>query len=114
MNNNTKIIVFGLDNVLCQTENNDFLNAKPYEDRIALVNELYEKGYRIIIDSERGSNKLGSQIAELYKMTQEQLSHWNLQYTSLRLGVKYIADMYVDDRNMVWSDIEEYLEDQNG
>jgi len=42
--------VFDLDNTLCDTKKNEegnwnYLNAKPFTDRINKVNELYDNGH---------------------------------------------------------------------
>ena len=53
------IYVFDLDNTLCDTKkkedgNWDYLNAEPFNNRIKVVNDLYEKGNYIIIETARG------------------------------------------------------------
>lgn len=113
MNNYTKTIVIGLDGVLCQTEGIDYINSVPNEDRIEIVNELYEQNYEIIIDSDRGSDRLGGQVSEYYKLTQEQLSYWGVQYHKLRVGVKFKADVILDEKAVTWDYAEGFLDKES-
>ena len=88
------IYCFDLDNTLCKTEGNKYESAEPIFFRIKRVNELYEGGHRIIIDSARGcvSGK------DWKPFTEAQLKHWGLKYHELRTGVKFNADFFIDDK----------------
>ena len=73
--------------------------ALPHEDRIAKVNKLYNEGNTIYIETARGSeinNK--NNLALWKKMTERQLKEWGVKYHKLRIGVKLVADLYIDDR----------------
>ncbi len=88
-----------LDNTLCRTVKDKngkwkYFNASPYHDRIKKVNELWESGNRIIIETARGCN---SKI-NYYSETFDQLRSWGLKFHSLRTGVKFGADYYIDDK----------------
>jgi hypothetical protein len=87
------IYCFDLDNTLCKTVGENYLDAVPYEDRIDKVNKLGEKNY-IIIDTARGT-QTGTDWQ--YK-TEAQLKRWGLNYDSLRTGKKVYADYYIDDK----------------
>jgi FMN phosphatase YigB (HAD superfamily) len=91
--------VFDLDNTLCNTKkkedgNWDYLNAKPFEERIKIVNKLYNEGHYIIIETARGcvSKK------NWYEQTYNQLVLFGLQFNELRAGVKFNADYFIDDK----------------
>ena len=71
-----------------------YFDAQPYYDRIDRVNELWEAGNRIIIETARGCN---SKI-NYYEDTFDQLRSWGLKFDSLRTGVKFAADYYIDDK----------------
>lgn len=93
------IYVFDLDNTLCDTKkkedgNWDYLNALPFVDRINVVNDLYDKGNRIIIETARGcvSKK------NWYEQTYHQLISFGLKFHELRAGVKFNADFFIDDK----------------
>ena len=42
-----KIFCFDLDNTLCVTKKNDYINARPIKKNIDVVNKLYAKGFII-------------------------------------------------------------------
>lgn len=85
---------FDLDGTLCQTPGREYALARALPDRIAKVNALFDAGHTILIDSARGS-ATGRDWEEL---TLSQLGIWGVKYTELRTGVKFFADVYVDDR----------------
>jgi hypothetical protein len=93
------IYVFDLDNTLCDTKkkidgNWDYLNSEPFQDRIDVVNKLYDEGHKIIIETARGcvSKK------NWYEQTYHQLISFGLKFHELRAGVKFNADFFVDDK----------------
>lgn len=96
-----KIYVFDLDNTLCDTKkttsgNWDYLNARPLPDRINVVNELFNEGNYIIIETARGcvSKK------NWYEQTYNQLISFGLKFNELRTGVKFNADFFIDDKSI--------------
>jgi FkbM family methyltransferase len=96
---NKKIYLFDLDNTLCITEkkedgNWDYLNAKPIQDRINYVNDLFESGDKIIIETARGSVSKKN----WYEETHNQLVSFGLKFHELRTGVKYNFDISIDDK----------------
>jgi len=84
---------FDLDGTLCDTPGDDYRKAKPYRDRIRLVNSLYDSGHEIFIHTARGSTT----NIDWLDFTAKQLQEWGVKYTLLSLG-KPGADMYIDDR----------------
>ena len=70
--------------------------TQPYKDRINIVNSLYDEGHHIIIDTARGSG--ATKGKDWYDITKNQLDSWGLKYHELRTGVKFSADVYVDDK----------------
>jgi hypothetical protein len=91
--------VFDLDNTLCDTKKKEdgswnYLGAEPFEDRIQLVNKLFEEGNYIIIETARGcvSKK------NWYEQTYNQLVSFGLKFNELRAGVKFNADYFIDDK----------------
>ncbi len=90
----TQIYVFDLDGTLCETTGREYLSARPYLDRIAQVNALYDEGHTIIIDSARGAVT----TALWQKHTEEQLDRWGVKRHQTRTGKKIYGDVYVDDK----------------
>lgn len=91
--------VFDLDNTLCDTKKFpdgrwDYLGAKPFEKRIEKVNELYDQGHYIIIETARGSVSKKN----WYEETKNQLLNFNLKFHELRTGFKLNADFFIDDK----------------
>ena len=76
--------------------------AKPLNDRIAVVNNLYDEGNYITIDTARGSphptKAANEPKAEWETMTKRQLGEWGVKHHELRVGEKIHAYIYVDDR----------------
>lgn len=89
-----KIILFDLDNTLCNTEGNYYEAATPKQDRIDYVNKLYDDGHTIIIDTARGCVS----GRNWFYFTLEQLKGWGVKFHTLRTGVKFGADIFVDDK----------------
>jgi CMP-N,N'-diacetyllegionaminic acid synthase len=90
------IYCFDLDGTLCETQNNKYEESKPIEKRIKKVNELYDKGNIIIIDTARGcvSGK------NWWYFTADQLNKWGLKFHTLRTGIKFGADFFIDDKGI--------------
>ena len=89
------IFCFDLDGTLCDTNELDYGNAIPRPDYIKRVNQLYDAGHTIIIDTARGTT---SGIRWAAK-TKRQLKAWGLKFHQLRAGTKFYADVYIDDRS---------------
>ena len=93
------IYVFDLDFTICEPKKKsdggwDYLDAIPYSDRILKINELWKDGHTIIVDSARGQS--GDSI--IYDSTLKQLNEWGLKFHQLRIGGKFEADSYIDDK----------------
>jgi hypothetical protein len=96
------IYCFDLDETLCnwhitpEFPNGRAQDCTPKKDRIEQVNNLYDEGNTIIIETARGSRTGIDQ----FLMTKNQLEEWGVKYHQLRTGVKFYADVYVDDRGI--------------
>ena len=88
------IYCFDLDGTLCNTEGNNYSESSPKKDRIQIVNKLYDDGHTIIIDTARGcvSGK------NYFFFTMDQLKSWGVKFHTLRTGVKFGADLFIDDK----------------
>ena len=92
------VYCFDLDNTLCKTEclegRHRYLEATPIKERIAVVNQLYDQGHIILIETSRGC---GSGV-NWFQDTVKQLVGWGVRFHTVRAGVKFAADFYVDDK----------------
>jgi len=90
------IYCFDLDGTLCNTKGNNYAESSPKKDRIQVVNKLYDDGHTIIIDTARGcvSGK------NYFFFTMDQLKSWGVKFHTLRTGVKFGADLFIDDKGI--------------
>ena len=52
--------VFDIDNTLCYTNDSDYENSTPREERIKKVNALYDEGHTILLHTARGMGRSGN------------------------------------------------------
>tara|TARA_R110002051_G_scaffold292166_1_gene356805 strand:+ start:383 stop:685 length:303 start_codon:yes stop_codon:yes gene_type:complete len=88
------IYCFDLDGTLCTNTDGEYDLAKPYMSRIDTVNELFNNGNEIIIDTARGATT----GIDWLDITKKQLSDWGVKHHTLRVGGKLNADIFVDDK----------------
>ena len=90
------VYCFDLDGTLCNTDGNNYKDSTPKKKRIEIVNTLYEDGHTILIDTARGcvSGK------NYFFFTMEQLKSWGVKFHTLRTGVKFGADIFIDDKGI--------------
>ena len=112
-----KTICFDLDGCLCSQTDGDYRDAVPNQKAIAVVNRLFDKGYKIILNTARFMGRTGGNTREAhnqgYDLTKEQLKGWGVMYHELWLG-KPRTDIIVDDRAVFfvndWDLIEKDIE----
>lgn len=88
-------IFVDLDNTLCETEDSNYTESKPIEERIIKVNKLKDDGNKITIWTARGQTS-GIDYTEL---TKKQLTDWGIRYDKLLMG-KPSYDLYIDDKSV--------------
>ncbi len=92
------IYVIDLDGTLCDTKRSPegwrYLEAVPFPERIEKVNKLYDEGHTIIIETARGCTSGRSWLID----TIEQLKGFGLKFHTVRTGIKYGADYFIDDK----------------
>ena len=107
------IYCFDLDGTLCNTKGNNYAESSPKKEGIQIVNKLYQDGHTIIIDTARGcvSGK------NYFFFTMDQLKSWGVKFHTLRTGVKFGADLFIDDRNVGgfygWGEIYQLLSESD-
>ena len=87
------IYCFDIDGTICSITDGNYKEAKPFTDRIKLVNKLYETGSTIIYFTARGSTS----GIDWRAITEEQLSQWGVKYHELHLGKPHY-DVYIGDK----------------
>jgi hypothetical protein len=96
------ILCFDLDNVICETNNVKYKDAKPILKTIKIINKAYNSKFEILIFTGRFYGKCNGNLKEILKMdkglTKKQLKKWRVKYHSLIFG-KPVFDVYVDDKN---------------
>jgi len=109
------VYCFDIDGTLTQPHDSDPWNAVPRMDRIEKVNELYDDGCTIHLQTARGyissvkrypNDPQAQQRNADYLCrgrTEKQLEEWGVKYHSLYFG-KPRASTYIDDRG--WNDSE--------
>ncbi|KAK3985140.1 putative phosphatase [Cladorrhinum sp. PSN332] len=93
---------FDLDNTLVGVPeiSGDYSTCPPIDKNIRLVQQLYNAGHYIIIQTARRmrthKGNVGSVIADIGLVTLNQLAKYNIPYHDIHFGKPY-ADVYVDD-----------------
>ena len=96
-----KNYVFDIEGTICTNTDGKYEKARPFLERIALINELFDSGNKIFFLTARGmgrhNNDSSAAIEEFYDFTKNQLDSWGLKYHRLFLG-KPQGDIYIDDK----------------
>ncbi len=96
-----------IDGTICSpTIGRDYENAQPWQDRIDVINKLYDDGDYIIYFTARGMGRFAGDpdagakaSAILFELTKEQLDSWGCKYHELILGKPH-ADYFIDDKGI--------------
>jgi glycerol-3-phosphate cytidylyltransferase len=92
---------FDLDNTLCFTTENNYISCTPNNERIKIVNALYDSGNEITIFTARGMGTYKGNISKVYynlfELTKQQLIDWNIKHHNLILG-KPSYDLLICDK----------------
>jgi hypothetical protein len=99
------IYYIDIDGTICDQEiGRPYKLSKPYKERIAHFNALYDDGNEIHYYTARGSQSGVDYLEE----TLEQLASWGVKYTSANVGKPHY-DIWIDDKAQ---NVESYFEDQ--
>ena len=96
-----------IDGTICSpTIGRDYENEQPWQDRIDVINKLYDDGDYIIYFTARGMGRFAGDpdagakaSAILFELTKEQLDSWGCKYNELILGKPH-ADYFIDDKGI--------------
>jgi hypothetical protein len=104
------IIYVDVDNTICDTGSDcNYSISTPIKKNINKINELHDRGHRIIYWTGRGS---GTGL-DWFQLTLNQLNEWGCKYNELRMG-KPVYDIFIDDKNLNVKDfpiIDDYIND---
>ena len=99
---NRKKLCFNLYNTFCTTQKNLYINFKPKQKVIKLINQFYNESYYIKIFTSRYMDISNENIKEAkkrgFKLTKNQLKLWGVKYHDLIFG-KTSYDCYLDDKS---------------
>jgi hypothetical protein len=120
-----KTIAFDLDDVICTRHlkydylgPKKYLHCEPIRSNIEIVNDLYNKGYIIVVYTARGMTQFSGDVSkiysELYQITYDCLKTWEVEFHQLVMG-KISYDVLIDDKclnsnNITVDDIKKFLE----
>ena len=97
---------FDLDNTICTTKGRSYSKSKPRTEVIKLINNLYDQGHIIKINTARymGRNKDDIKRANKqgYLKTLKQLKKWKIKFNKFSIS-NLSADIYIDDRSYGYS-----------
>ena len=102
MGNNQKRIVCDIDDTISITLNRDWEHARPVQDVIDKINNLYDQGWEIYLVTARGnlSCKTREEADQKYrKQIETWLAKHGVKYTLLSFQ-KYLAAYYIDDKGL--------------
>ncbi len=98
-----------IDGTICTpTVGRDYHKAEPWQDRIQVINKLYDEGNYIIYFTARAmgrfsgySHSIAAKKAEevLFDLTKQQLDDWGVKYHELIMGKPH-ADYFIDDKGV--------------
>ena len=87
--------VIDIDGTICE-EVGEVIGRKPFTDRIAKINKLYDLGHTIVFYTARGL-KSGRGEEHYSPITEQQLKEWGCKYHDLWFK-KHDATHYIDDK----------------
>ena len=92
------VIFVDIDETICETKGDltkprDYKNAKPLQENINKINDLYDNGHEVVYWTARGA-RTG---INWYHTTKRQLDEWGARYTELKMG-KPFYDLLIDDK----------------
>jgi hypothetical protein len=98
-----------IDGTICTpTVGRDYHKAEPWQDRIKVLNKLYDDGNYIIYFTARAMGRfsdLPHSVASvkakevLFELTKQQLDDWGVKYNELIMGKPH-ADFFIDDKGV--------------
>ena len=95
--------VCDIDGTICSNTDGEYGNAKPIQERIDIINKLYDDGHTIFFNTARGMGRTNNDVLLshrlFYFLTKAQLEDWGVKHHKLFMG-KPSGDLYVDDKGV--------------
>ena len=89
-------IFVDIDETICKTPaSRDYRLAKPIEQNIARINQLYDQGHTIVYWTARGTTT----GIDWRQTTEQQFKKWHVRYHKLLFN-KPNYDLFIDDKNI--------------
>jgi len=112
-------VCFDIDGVLCDQVEGNYEDAEPHRAMIDMLNRLYDRGHRIVLNTSRFMGRSKGDPAEAERVgrefTEGQLAAWGVRYHELWMG-KPRFDYVIDDRSVFYDPdsarIEAFLEEK--
>jgi capsule biosynthesis phosphatase len=99
---NGKTLVFDWDGVIGANNNGNYKDAPSFLHAIEQINIVYDMGTEIVISTARYMDREKGNVAKIYQRAYydcvEWLKKYGVKYDLLILGMKYPANMYIDDK----------------
>ena len=89
-----KTYCFDIDGTICSNTDGEYENAKPFNNRIELINKLFHEGHNIVYFTARGSTT----GIDWKDFTKNQLKSWDALHHKLILNNPF-ADYDIDDKS---------------
>ena len=105
-----RTLCFDIDGTICNTKNGNYSLSKPIKKNIKSVNDLYDKGHKIIFFTSRFMTKYKIRDVKKkgYLFTSNQLKRWGVKYHRLYM-CKPEYDYIIDDKSIFydkkWSEL---------
>ena len=102
-----KIICFDIDNVICKTNfKKNYSKSIPIKKNIKLINEIYNKGYTVVLYTARYMGRCKGDVNKVKKkikpLTLKQLKKWGVNYHKIYFG-KPSFDLFIDDKSLFFT-----------
>ena len=106
LNKDDQTALIDIDETICfyEDENNRvYGTAKPNYDNIAKINELYDKGWKVVYWTARGGSEKSKAAGKCnYDLTLNELKSWGCKFHDLITGMsenpKPHFDLVIDDK----------------
>jgi hypothetical protein len=89
------VYCFDIDGTICIDSCGDYANAVPLQDRLNVVNKLYDEGHRILFFTARGATT----GIDWRSFTLMQLKRWGVKFHELHMGKPHY-DFIIDDKGV--------------
>ena len=91
-----KVLAFDIDGVICHTLGSDYKNSKPNKEAIEKINNLYDKGNKIIIFTARFMGRTDNDYKKAYgklKIKRDELFEQNKNHIKLKKIDKLLSQL---------------------